>query len=404
MAAEDTPTEDHSQTDKNDDKNYWLRQIHPDLLPVVKSYPKFALTATYDSWLKRTLLQFGMSPRGPSIEGVAAKHIPKVGTLYSPSSTTAQTKTENETTTRKEATTKAAILWIHGGGRIVGTSNGVPESYLCSKLVQLLDLPVLSASHRLAPKHVFPAALDDLMEAYRWLVDYLLLDDGDDDDENDNTGEASDDIPNNQKYENDENSPKQKQSQQNSIRIILAGESSGGGLAAELSQRLLDERSNDHDVNLTSSELPTPAAQILFYPMLDDRTCTNEEIIRQSPKHWIWNARSNIYAWKSYLGPKYRPGQEDLPAYASAARREDMAHLPPAFVVCGTLDIFHKECKDYVKKLKEGNVDVEFMEVDGAFHGFMLQGTVDLMKSGKTEPGIVREVWDRIDLFARKYL
>jgi len=388
---------DQNQTNKNDDKDYWLRQTHPDLIPTVKSFPKFALTATYDSWIKRTLLQLGMSPPGPPIEGVTAKRIPQVGTLYSPSSTehTQTNKDQTATMERNEAKPTAAILWIHGGGRIVGTSNGVPESFLCSKLVRLLHLPVLSASYRLAPKHVFPAALDDLKDAYQWLVTYLLLDGKNDKNEPNLGDDANNDYNTNK---DDTNSKKC-----NPIRIILAGESSGGGLAAELSQRLLDERARD--ARLVSSKLlPAPAAQILFYPMLDDRTCVNEEIVRQSPKHWIWNARSNIYAWKSYFGPKYRPGQEDLPMYASAARREDMSRLPPAFVVCGTLDIFNGECRDYVEKLKEGNVDVEFMEVEGAFHGFMLQGTVDMMKSGKEGPGIVREVWERIDSFARKYL
>lgn len=56
----------------------------------------------------------------------------------------------------------AFVLYIHGGGRIMGSSSGAKESELCSKIAQLLNVPVLSATHRLAPDQPYPAALDDV--------------------------------------------------------------------------------------------------------------------------------------------------------------------------------------------------------------------------------------------------
>lgn len=172
-----------------------------------------------------------------------------------------------------------------------------------------------------------------------------------------------------------------------SIRIVISGESSGGGLAAELCQRLLDERNDDDDY-------PLPVAQLLIYPMLDDRTSVNPG--NGLPPHLIWSHTSNLYAWGAYLGPSYKPGQDELPKYASASRRANLNGLPPTWVGVGDLDVFLSECQDFAKRTKDAGVPTEYLEVKRAYHGFVTLGT------GEEPP--VLELWKSWQKFALQYL
>ncbi|WP_240658995.1 alpha/beta hydrolase, partial [Microbacterium sp. CPCC 204701] len=111
-----------------------------------------------------------------------------------------------------------ALLWIHGGGLILGTPQQDDATNL--SLSRELGIAVFSASYRLAPDHPAPAALDDLVAGFRELVaraDELGID---------------------------------------PARIAIGGASAGGGLAAALAQRLLDEGGTQ------------PVFQLLVYPML----------------------------------------------------------------------------------------------------------------------------------------
>ncbi|KAL3934390.1 MAG: hypothetical protein SGARI_003402 [Bacillariaceae sp.] len=175
---------------------------------------------------------------------------------------------------------------------------------------------------------------------------------------------------------------------------MVAGESAGGGLAAELCQRLLDESKNDFSGTGTAGSLPLPVAQLLFYPMLDDRTCLDEEK-NSGPTHFLWNSISNQYAWSSYLGPGYNPGDASVPMYAAAARREDLSSLPPAWIMVGELDLFLEECQVYADRLKNAGVETELLELKGVFHGFFTVGT---------EETIVTAVWDSFTKFAKRHI
>ncbi len=213
----------------------------------------------------------------------------------------------------------AALMWIHGGGRIVG----VPEmdGWTCARLALELGVVVVAASYGLAPERPFPAGLDDCHAAWSWLVAHA--------------GELGIDPE----------------------RIALGGESAGGGIAAELTQRLVDEGG------------VSPRAQLLVYPMLDDRTAIDPELPKD---HLVWNNRSNLYAWTCYLG--HAPGEKEPPPYAVAARREDLGGLPPAWFTIGELDLFLGENRAYAARLEEAGVRVTMEFVPGAFHGFYASG------------------------------
>ena len=135
---------------------------------------------------------------------------------------------------------------------------------------------VANVEYRLAPTHQYPAAIDDCVEAWQWLLQ--------------SAGELGIDP----------------------ARIAIAGQSAGGGLAAALALRV-------HDAGGVQ-----PAAQILFCPMIDDRTALRSEL--DGNDYLMWNTRHNRQAWSWYLGQP--AGAPEVPAYAAPARRDDLSGLP----------------------------------------------------------------------------
>ena len=211
-------------------------------------------------------------------------------------------------------TPSPAVLWIHGGGYVTGTPEF--EAAGTGRLVSELGVVAVSPDYRLAPEHPFPAGLDDCMEALRWMLsnaDDLGID---------------------------------------STRVAVVGASAGGGLAAAVAQRCHDE-----GISLR--------AQVLVYPMLDDR-CTLRSDHRGQGR-FAWTPESNTFGWTAYLGRA--PRMSDAPEYAAPARRLDLSGLAPAWVGVGELDVFHDEDVDYAERLKASGVPCELVTVPGMYHG-----------------------------------
>lgn len=238
----------------------------------------------------------------------------------------------------------------------MGNHRSILDCNTISKIISLLNVPVLSANHRLAPEHPFPCALDDLVTAYHWLIKELSEEDDD--------------------HEN--------------IRILVAGESAGGGLAAELCQRLLDEKVQ-----------PLPVAQILMQPMLDDRTCVDPEMNKLYP-HPVWNNTSNMYAWSQYMcNGEHKPGDEVLPKYMAASRREDLSNLPPAWIMTGDAELFCQESKAYAERLvKCGVIDTVYLEVKGGYHACL---SLALLLDLDACPSM-KNAWKSFEEFALRYI
>jgi len=221
-----------------------------------------------------------------------------------------------------EQTSNGAVLWMHGGGFVIGAA--IMDDVRCSRYALEFGAVVVSAEYRLAPEHPFPAPLDDCFAAWTWLQEHA--------------GVLGVDPHG----------------------IVVGGESAGGGLAATLVQRI-------HDTGG-----PQPAAQVLIYPMLDDRTAARTEL--DAVKHRLWNNRANRAGWTAYLGhePGIGEGVEGrIAEYAVGARRSDLAGLPPAWIGVGEVDLFHDEDRDYAERLEAAGVPCEFVAVPGAPHGFV---------------------------------
>lgn len=210
----------------------------------------------------------------------------------------------------------AALLWIHGGGYLFGHPK--QDDPVCRGFVQELGLTVVSVNYRVATTHPFPAALDDCISAWDYLQDNA---------------------------ENPDLDPR---------RIAIGGQSAGGGLAAALAQKLLDRGGNQ------------PIAQVLFCPMLDDRTATRTELDGQ--RHFVWTNHNNRSAWKRYLNQD--AGLTRAPEYAVPARRESLRGLPPTWLGVGTLDLFYEEDVIYAGRLQEQGVSCDLKVTQGAPHAF----------------------------------
>jgi acetyl esterase/lipase len=212
---------------------------------------------------------------------------------------------------------RGAILFIHGGGYIGG--NGWSDLRRLLGLADRLGCVIVSVEYRLAPETPFPGALEDNYAALKWL--------------HANAGALRVD-------------PK---------RIILLGESAGGGHAAMLAIAARDR-----------GEVPI-ALQALVYPMLDDRTGSTRPAAPQNGT-LIWQPADNRKGWSALLG---RPaGSAQVPAGSVPARVTDLRHLPPTFIEVGSIDLFAEEDVDYARRLIGAGVPTELLVVPGAFHGF----------------------------------
>jgi epsilon-lactone hydrolase len=183
------------------------------------------------------------------------------------------------------------ILYLHGGGYMLGSAFGY--RHLAGALALPADTGALVADYRLAPEHPFPAALDDALNAYHWLVD---------------RGQG---------------------------RIIVAGDSSGGGLALSLL------------LSLKRDGLPQPAGALLFCPGVD---------LSRSPK-----TRPNAEA---YLGA--HPPDDPVVSPLTA----DLGGLPPMLVQVATGDEWCEDGKALVAGAREHGVDARLELYPVATHVF----------------------------------
>jgi acetyl esterase/lipase len=208
---------------------------------------------------------------------------------------------------------RPAVLYIHGGGMIVGSPQF--EAFGTARIARNLGVVAVSPDYRLAPEHPFPAAFDDCMTTLRWMfghADELGIDPG---------------------------------------RIAVIGGSAGGGLSAAVAQRC-------HDEGIALR------AQVLMYPMLDDRTALRTD--HEGRGTFGWTQSSNRFGWTSYLGRE--PRLADAPEYAAPARRDDLTGLPPAWVGVGELDLFFEEDVAYAQRLEAAGVPCELLTVPGMYH------------------------------------
>ena len=212
-------------------------------------------------------------------------------------------------------------VWLPGGGWVLDTADAAAPA--CRRLALATPCAVACIRYRLAPEHPFPAALEDVVAATRWLVERAREHDLD---------------------------PK---------RVAIGGASAGANLAAAVT---LVARGDD-DLVL--------AAQVLVYPVLARDVETSSRRAGDDPV--FFDARAVAWCWSQYLAR----GEDARNPLAAPLLADSLEGLPPALVVTAGLDPLRDEGELYAERLRSDGVPVECVRFEGIPHGFFSRAKLD---------------------------
>ncbi len=208
------------------------------------------------------------------------------------------------------ATKDRVILYTLGGGYVSGSCQD--HRAMVAKITKGSGVSTLLFDHRLAPEDPFPAALDDAVTAYRWLLGQGV-------------------SPSN---------------------IVIAGESAGGGLCLATLLALRDQG------------VPLPAAAVALSPWTD--LALTGDSYRTKLKASIDPPGMSIVCSKYYVGENDPRLPWISPLYG------DLHGLPPLFICVGTNETMLDDSTRFAEKAKAAGVDVTLRIWEGMVHCFPL--------------------------------
>jgi acetyl esterase len=210
------------------------------------------------------------------------------------------------------------LVFFHGGGWVIGDLDS--HDVVCRTLAYEGELIVIAVDYRLSPEAKFPAAVDDAIAATAWISDNAMTLGID------------------------------------AARLMVGGDSAGGNLAAVVS------------IHARDSSGPSIAGQVLIYPGTDFRMTHPSH---REPETSILLTHSVIQWFKNH----YLNGPDDIDDWrASPARVENLARLPPAYVLTAGADPLRDEGDEFATRLKHAGVPVTYKTYPGQFHGFFTMG------------------------------
>lgn len=226
-------------------------------------------------------------------------------------------------------TDDAVIFYTHGGGYISGSC--ADHRALVAKLVASTGLKLLLFEYRLAPEHPFPAALEDTLTVYRWLLTQIKP----------------------------------------STRVVAAGESAGGGLclAALLALK---------DLVAQGETLKLPTAGVSISPITDMKMTGKPNIVKGSVEP------ENMFFWCS----KYYSGNNDSGHPYISPLYGDLQGLPPIILTVGTDEGLLDDSLRFVDKAKAAGVDIHLIVGGGQVHCYPL--LPDFIPEAKYAMGEIR--------------
>lgn len=202
------------------------------------------------------------------------------------------------------------ILYLHGGAFALGSVK-VHREFL-ARLAIACQMKVLAIDYRLAPEHPFPAALQDALAAYQCLIS--------------------------QGYD--------------PSSIVIAGDSSGGGLAIAML------------ISLRDDGLPLPACAVCLSPWLN-LSYTVEKSNNNNKDPLLNPTLLSLYAGY-YVGVGDATNPLVSPSFA------DIQGLPPLLIQVGTNEILLEEIQQFCEKARQANVEVSLDCWQGMFHVFQI--------------------------------
>lgn len=208
------------------------------------------------------------------------------------------------------------IIYLHGGFWIAGNLDA--SDNVCRKLSKNTKAIVVSVDYRLAPENPFPAGINDVYNLIQW------------------TYKNAESINGDAKH------------------IAVAGDSSGGNLAAAVSQMIRDKGG------------PHVTCQVLIYPSTNISELNSKS----------WSQLSNDFNisredMEKYIS-LYIPKKEDRKSpYASPLLAKDFRGLPHALIITAEIDPLRDEGEAYAEKLKKAGDEVVVTRYKGCIHGFL---------------------------------
>ena len=201
-----------------------------------------------------------------------------------------------------------ALLYLHGGGYCVGSM--VSHKPLASNLAAAAGIPALIVDYRMGPEHPFPAAVDDAVAGFRWLVGQGLAPE----------------------------------------RIAVAGDSAGGGLTLAL---LLALRDGDG---------PLPGAVACLSPWTDLTMGSASIDANAAGDPMLDRSRLQVYAdW--YLGPDGDPTHP-----LASPRHADLSGLPPLLIHAAEGEVLLDDARVVAEAVTASGGVVEYRTWPGVFH------------------------------------
>lgn len=202
------------------------------------------------------------------------------------------------------------IMYVHGGGYVSGSCND--HRGIVSKFARSAGITNLIYEYRLAPEHPFPAALDDSVTVYKWLL---------------SSGYKSENI-------------------------LIAGESAGGGLCLATLLSLKDQG------------LPLPAAAVAISPWTD-LTCSGASYVTKNQVSLAPLNSWTVFS-KHYVG-NHRPEDPLIsPLFGN------LKGLPPLFINSGCDDELYDDGEQFYLRARQAGVNVSFRPGKKMFHCYPL--------------------------------
>ncbi|MGC4110465.1 MAG: alpha/beta hydrolase [Nocardioides sp.] len=226
------------------------------------------------------------------------------------------------------------LVFFHGGGWVYGDLDSHDPP--CRFLAERSGVRVLSVDYRLAPEHPFPAAADDALAAYRWVV----------------ANAASLGV--------------------DPMRLGVGGDSAGGNLAAVTA------------IEAAREGLPL-AFQLLVYPATDATEKTRSRELFGTDLYLTEEFMDRVLAQyapdsESWQNPRLSPLLADVPP-----------GLAPAYVATAGFDPLRDEGEAYARKLADAGVDVELRRFTDQIHGFL-----NVVGAGRSTRAAAGEIADRL--------
>ena len=231
-----------------------------------------------------------------------------------------------EWVTHKNADPDKVILYLHGGGYVAGTLAGY--RLLCGTLSEATGMRVLMPEYRLAPDYPFPAALEDSLSVYAWL------------------------LTNGFSAEN----------------IIIAGDSAGGGLTLATTLAIRDEGRD------------LPAALVCLSPWTDLSFSGASHQINAEKEVVLHPDNLRLWAEK-YLGFADPRTPHISPAFA------DMNNFPPMLIQVGSEEVFLDDARMVAENAQSAGVDVTLTVYEGMWHAWQAIGILAEAKQAFEEIG-----------------